>query len=166
MMLFAQAAQNLTDPQVTHALARALGQLQPEILLGAVACLIFLGGTVAGKRNLWGVVALLGLFAALWVTFADPTYRSGLGQEIYTVPIVVDSLAQFTRVVALCTGILLLLLSWRELPDRQAADHHACLLILTAGMSLVGSANDLTTMFLALELVSIPTYVMIYLPRF
>ena len=46
-----------------------------------------------------------------------------------------------------------------------AADFHACLLIATAGFSLVGSANDLIVLFLALELISIPTYVMLYLPR-
>ena len=31
-------------------------------------------------------------------------------------------------------------------------------------MSLVGRANDLITLFLALELLSIPTYVLLYLP--
>ena len=51
------------------------------------------------------------------------------------------------------------------MPEKQAADHHACFLIIIAGVSLVGSANDLITMFLALELISIPTYILLYLPR-
>jgi NADH-quinone oxidoreductase subunit N len=36
--------------------------------------------------------------------------------------------------------------------------------VAAAGVSLVGRANDLITLFLALELLSIPTYVMLYLP--
>ena len=35
---------------------------------------------------------------------------------------------------------------------------------MTAGTSLVGRANDLISLFLALEMVSIPTYVLLYLP--
>src|SRR5262249_42865329 len=42
---------------------------------------------------------------------------------------------------------------------------HACVLVLVAGVSLVGAANDLITLFVALELISIPTYVLIYLPK-
>jgi NADH-quinone oxidoreductase subunit N len=59
----------------------------------------------------------------------------------------------------------IVLLAWEEVPDEKAADFYACLLILTAGLSLVGRANDLITMFLSLELISIPTYVLLYLPK-
>ena len=61
-------------------------------------------------------------------------------------------------------GAVLVLFNWHECDDRRAADYHACLLTATAGFSLVGSANDLIVLFLALELISIPTYVMLYLP--
>jgi NADH-quinone oxidoreductase subunit N len=40
------------------------------------------------------------------------------------------------------------------------------LLLIVAGLCLTGSANELVTLFLALELISIPTYVILYLPRF
>src|SRR5262249_38471446 len=46
-----------------------------------------------------------------------------------------------------------------------AAEYHGCILVTTAGLCLVGSANDLVTLFLALEMISIPTYVLLYLPR-
>jgi NADH-quinone oxidoreductase subunit N len=38
-------------------------------------------------------------------------------------------------------------------------------LLIVAGTSLAGFANELITLFLALELISIPTYVLLYLPR-
>jgi NADH-quinone oxidoreductase subunit N len=47
----------------------------------------------------------------------------------------------------------------------NAAEYYACLLVAAAGVSLVGRANDLITLFLALELLSIPTYVLLYLPN-
>jgi NADH-quinone oxidoreductase subunit N len=70
-----------------------------------------------------------------------------------------------TRVLALATGVVFLLLAWHEMPEAQAADHHACLLVIIAGVSLVGASNDLVTLFLSLEMISIPTYVLLYLPR-
>jgi NADH-quinone oxidoreductase subunit N len=59
----------------------------------------------------------------------------------------------------------LLLLSWNQIPDNLAAETHGCLLITLAGVSLVSIMNDLVYLFLALELVSIPTYVLMYLSR-
>src|SRR5262249_40063825 len=69
------------------------------------------------------------------------------------------------RMTAYGGGAILLLLFWEEVSDEQAADFHACVLILIAGLSLLGAANDLITIFLALELISIPTYILLYLPR-
>jgi NADH-quinone oxidoreductase subunit N len=148
---------------INAALVQAVWLLTPEMILAGFACLVFLGGTFVANRNLWGWVAFIGFGAALFDALQSSS--GPVAPNLFAVPIVVDSLAQFTRYVAILSGIVLLLLSWHELGDRQAADHHACLLVLTAGLSLVGSANDLTTMFLALELISIPTYIMLYLPR-
>src|SRR5205823_5193167 len=46
-----------------------------------------------------------------------------------------------------------------------AGELRACLLLIAGGTSLTGFANELITLFLALELISIPTYVLLYLPR-
>src|SRR4029077_2460459 len=84
---------------------------------------------------------------------------------LFAGPLVFDSLASLIRVIALGMGVVLTLFSWHEVPDRQAADHQACLLMVIAGLSLVGAANDLIILFLALELISIPSYILLYLPR-
>src|SRR5262249_21392790 len=54
--------------------------------------------------------------------------------------------------------------SWAEVSRATASEYYGCLLVAAAGVSLVGRANDLVTLFLALELLSIPTYVLLYLP--
>ncbi len=134
----------------------------PEAALVGTACVLFLLSTLrVASRNSAGVVALLGLGLAAGLHFAD---RPAHGIATVT-PILADSFATFVRLTAFATGAVLVLFSWHECDDRKSADYHACLLTATAGFSLVGSANDLITLFLALELISIPTYVMLYLPR-
>lgn len=74
-------------------------------------------------------------------------------------------LALVIRFITLIGGLILILGSWTEIPDRQAGEFHACLLLAVAGTCLTASANDLVTLYLSLELISIPTYVLLYLPR-
>ena len=61
-------------------------------------------------------------------------------------------------------AFVLLFVSWPEVDRTNAAEYYGCLLVAAAGVSLVGRANDLITLFLALELLSIPTYILLYLP--
>ncbi len=157
---------------VRDILAALLGSyrfLLPEIVLGAVACVIYLWGTFRANRHLFGGLALAGLALAgaalAWSAGeryeTDAVARAG----VYAGPVVNDALASLVKLITLAGGAILVLLSWNEVPDRQSADYHACLLIILAGMCLTAAANDLVTLFLALELISIPTYVMLYLPR-
>jgi NADH-quinone oxidoreductase subunit N len=140
--------------------------LIPEMLLVIGACVLFLGGTYRAGRNRWSGFALATLIVCALVLLVQiqPPRLTGL-TGLFTTPLLFDPLAQLTRMLAVVSGIVFVLLSWQELPDRQAADHHACLLLIVAGTGLVGAANDLISLFLALELVSIPTYVLLYLPR-
>jgi NADH-quinone oxidoreductase subunit N len=95
--------------------------------------------------------------------YADP--QALPGDSAFGVPLLFDGLAHYTRVLALLAGIGFILLAWHDVPVRHIADHHACVLLIIAGVCLVGSANDLVALFLALELVSIPTYILLYLPK-
>ena len=147
----------------------------PEMVLVGAAAVIFLGGTMRANRNLWGGVSLAALAIAGWACYlqgsstppADqtPEVVQGAKTAIYAAPLVFDHLASLIRIIALGSGVVLALMSWHEVPDSQAADHQACLLIVVAGFSLVGAGNDLVTLFLALELISIPSYILLYLPR-
>jgi NADH-quinone oxidoreductase subunit N len=148
---------------------RSFDFVLPEVVLAVTACVLYLGGLFRPGRNLWGSVALLGLAgagAALvltgQVTFDTEDERRA---ALFAGPLVFDSLAVFIKLITICAGAVLVLLSWEEVPERQAADYHACLLLVLAGLCLTGSANDLVTLFVALELTSIPVYILLYLPR-
>ncbi len=199
------------NPNIVNALTGFLPAVLPEVVLGVVACVLFLGGTFKADRNLWGLVALLGLAGAGLALYAGapPTAEqrrervAALGAEakeaekalkkveaeepkqealqaivaelnaerdalqaiVYAAPVVPTRLAVFLKLVALVGGAVLVLFCWDEMPPDHASDYHGCLLVLVAGTCLVPSANDLITLFLALELISIPTYVLLYLPR-
>jgi NADH-quinone oxidoreductase subunit N len=176
------------NSNVFTALTGYFPYLIPEAILIGWACVLFLGGTWRAGRNVWGTAALLGILAAglaVWgsvgwvptmeaerdrIAHMDPGAARDAALEtartfVYASPILHTHLALLIKTIALLGAAILVLFSWNEVPDKHAADYHACLLLITAGVCFTGAANDLITLFLALELISIPTYVLLYLPR-
>ena len=146
---------------------QSLRALSPELLLIAVATLeLLIGpfllteGQPVGRRvgRTWAVISLMALMGAIAVWRFYPTSVS---------PVMVhnDSFSAFARGVSMLAGIVLVLINWNEVEDTFSAEFHGVLLMIVAGVSLAAAANDLIVLFLALELVSIPTYVFLYLPR-
>ncbi|HEX5471530.1 MAG TPA: NADH-quinone oxidoreductase subunit N [Lacipirellulaceae bacterium] len=155
-------------PSTIELIRSTASLLVPEIILLATACVLFLigpfcvddaGETVPGLRHRWGVVSLVGLGIAwfVWLHNGSAAMEGTLFR--------IDALAWYTRLLSLSAGVLLVLVLWDQIEDSHSAEAYACLLSILAGTNLVAAANDLTTLFLALELVSIPTYVILYLPR-
>lgn len=157
MILLATSAEN-----VNATLQLVIRSIVPEAALIGAACVLFLLSTVKPNRTVAGCVALFGiaLAAVLWDTFAGPT---GLAHTV--APVLYEGRGIFFRVLALLTGAILIWITWDEPNDRRACDYQACMLCVVAGLSLASAANDLIFLFLALELISIPTYVMLYLAR-
>lgn len=146
----------------------AAGYLVPEIILLATMCIMFLVGPffvtedgkgLSGLRHRWGTLSLLAIGCALLAWSGMPVRPDDLG------PFQMDAFVGFVRGVSLCLGIILVLLLWNQTDDAHAAEAHACLLAMLAGVNIAAAANDLIVLFLGLELVSIPTYVLIFLPR-
>jgi NADH-quinone oxidoreductase subunit N len=153
--------------QVIRALLDVFPLLVPEMILGVAACVLFVGATFRASRHLWASAAVIALIAAGLALFYYPRpYTVTPPDALYSAPLVLDRLAVLVKAIAILGGVVLVLFSWEEVPDRQAAEYHACLLVIVAGLCLTGSANELVTLFLALELISIPTYIILYLPRF
>jgi NADH-quinone oxidoreductase subunit N len=179
------------NPNTLSALLSFVTQLVPEMILSLAACVLFLGGTWhdprGTRRHVLGIFALAALAAAgiaLAVTAQSlptvETVRDQLSQiggeeqdagrkkleaALYAAPVLWSRLALFFKVVALVSGVILVLFSWDEAGDEHAAEYHGCMLLIVTGMCLTAAANELVTLFLALELISIPTYIMLYLPR-
>jgi NADH-quinone oxidoreductase subunit N len=157
----------VNDQAVLSVLLDSFRLILPEAALGLTACVLFLGGTVRANRHLWAGVALVGLIVAgVLLLVSESSYTSDLrSAAVYAGPLAGDALTRMLKWLALATGVVLVLLSWNEVPDSFAAEYHACLLVIIAGLALTAAANDLILLFVALELISIPTYVLMYLPR-
>jgi NADH-quinone oxidoreductase subunit N len=159
----------VNESTVVTALTDFFPHLLPEAVLGVAACVLFLGGTWRRNRHLWGMAALLALAVAAlflwqWPTRTFSTPDAGRA-NLYAGPLLFDHLSLLVRGLALAGGAVLVLVSWDDVPDDQAADYHACILLMVAGIGLTAAANELVTLFVSLELTSIPTYVLLYLPR-
>jgi NADH-quinone oxidoreductase subunit N len=155
-------------PETIEQIRSTASLLVPEILLLVTACVLFCAGpfmindsgeSPAGLRHRWGFVSLIGLCVAWTVWF-----RGGL-EPIEGTLFRIDHLVWYTRGLSLSAGVLLALVLWNQIDDKHSAEAYACLLIIVAGTNLVAASNDLVSIFLSLELVSIPTYVILYLPR-
>jgi NADH-quinone oxidoreductase subunit N len=149
-------------------LQQAIGLVVPDVVLLATVCLIFFvapflvserGEAPAGLRHRWGWLALAGLLTAggLWWQSTPQPVTSG--------PFRLDDLAWLVRGLSLAAGCVLVLLTWNQSDDSRAGETQACLLAIVAGVNLVAAANDLVGLFVALELISIPTYLFLLLPR-
>jgi NADH-quinone oxidoreductase subunit N len=148
---------------VVQSIVGGLGLVVPELVLVLGACVLFVGAAFYRDRQVWGGVALLTLLIAAgcwWLLQPAPPDVASASLLRHT------PLTLLIEGAALAAGTVLVLLSWNQISDRLAAEYHACLLLITAGVGLVSSANDLVLLFLALELVSIPTYILLYLPRY
>lgn len=146
----------------------AISLIAPDAILLAAVCLIFFaapflvnerGEAPAGLRHRWGSLSLLTLIIAACVWWQSPPVTRTFG------PFVLDELTWYIRGLTLAFGAILVLLHWNQADDARSAESHACLLAILAGVNLIAAANDLVGLFVALELVSIPTYLFLLLPR-
>jgi NADH-quinone oxidoreductase subunit N len=151
----------LSDPQLQQTLKGVFRLAAPEIALIGTGCIAFLFGCAYNRRWLWFLVSLIGVGVAMILA---GSVKTTMPPAQTAAPIIPDAAAAFVRWFALIAVLVLLFIAWAEVASGFAAEYFGCLLVVGAGVSLVGRANDLITLFLALELVSIPTYVLLYLP--
>ena len=139
--------------------AETIYYLLPEIVIVAVATFIYVAGAFFDSRGVWSWIAAGGLLVAA-AALAD-TRTDG----VLIGPVAGDVLSSYIRWFVVGLGLLFVLLMSRAASAGQAPEVFGTLLIVVAGLMLVASAQDLVLLFGGLELVSIPTYVLLYLGR-
>ncbi|MCR4415170.1 MAG: NADH-quinone oxidoreductase subunit N [Thermoguttaceae bacterium] len=133
--------------------------LLPETVLVAGAVVVYLAGAFVASRAVWNWVALAAVAIAGMVLYAAP------GSAAPAEPVATDTMAWYGRWLSLGFGALLVLLAWRPSVSEDQPEYVGSLLLVIAGMMLVSGAQDLVLLFVGLELISIPTYILLYLPR-
>jgi NADH-quinone oxidoreductase subunit N len=155
------------DAAIAH-LNDAVYVIAPEVILLATMCVMFLLGPFlvdeasrgqSGLSRRWTALSVIALAIGGWALVRGDLPAGDGG------PFVADGLSYYVRLLTFTLGPLLVLVLTRQIDDGASAEAHGCLLAILAGANLVSLATDLVGMFLALELVSIPTYAFLYLPR-
>jgi NADH-quinone oxidoreductase subunit N len=133
-----------------------INYLLPEIVLIGMAVLIYIAGAFLHVQKAWSWMALAGIvLSMLCLGRQDVAADNGILQS--------DGFGLYIRWLTLSLGFLLVLLNFRPLVGNGTPEGIGSLLLVLAGSMLVGSANDLILLFVALELISIPTYILLYL---
>jgi NADH-quinone oxidoreductase subunit N len=154
---------------MTNDLWTSLAMIRPLIILVAWACLLLLIDLfipTERNRGITAGLAALGLLVALGFVLAGTGQpaASGFGGMI-----MLDDFARFLSTLLLLSGLAGVALAYDYL-QRTGIEHgeyYVLLLFALSGMILMGMSADLIMVFLSLELLSIPLYVMagIAVPR-
>lgn len=134
--------------------------LLPLIILVVWACLlVFLEFAVGRQHKGWvALMAALGFVVVLGFTLGQ-----GSGSiVIFGGMLVVDGFSRFLHVLFLLSGLVGIALAYDYLKRMEIdlGEYYILLLFTVSGMMLMAVAADLIVIFLALELLSIPLYVL------
>src|ERR1700704_4282954 len=137
--------------------------LAPEIIVAATLVVVLLVDLLSERnRPLLGTISGIGLLAAmvpiltLAVDGTDRLVLSGNGGYV------VDNFALTLKALFLIGAYVVVLMSTNYVAegDYYEGEYYFLLLSSVLGMVVMASARDLITIFVALELISVPTYVL------
>ncbi|HEX3615714.1 MAG TPA: NADH-quinone oxidoreductase subunit N [Solirubrobacteraceae bacterium] len=135
--------------------------LSPIAVLGVGALVVLLVGLAGQSEIRTRVVPALALLV-LAGAIGTEIWRFTHAQTIIAGALRIDDLALIVDLVCAVSAVAAVLLSWRDDAPRAAGhgEFHALLLFSVMGMAVLISAQDIITLFLGLELLSIPLYIL------
>ncbi|TPE61034.1 NADH-quinone oxidoreductase subunit NuoN [Sandaracinobacter neustonicus] len=141
-------------------LAQSLSIGAPEVVLAAGALVLLLLGVFRGNDSLkglsWGAVILFGLTALTVID--DAPARELAWNQIY----VADSLSAFLKILILAgaAAAVLMALPYMQRVKQHRFEYPVLIVLATLGMCVMVSANNLLTLYIGLELMSLAAYVL------
>ena len=158
LLAVAQATQTeFTAPYLDyHALA-------PEIVLSVVLAAVLLADLVFDETKKWVIPAIASF--GLLATFVPIITLALYGDDVRSMvggAYVVDNFALVLKALFIGVGYVVLLLSntYVEEGDYYEGEYYFLLLASLMGMVVMASSRDLITIFVALETLSIPAYIL------
>ena len=152
------------SPLDLHTPIGATLALLPELMITAAALVALLVNAwrhrTAADSRLAGLVALIGTGAALVATVA--LWWGGAAPLGSPHMIALDAyrLGADVLILVLTAGAILLSLGYLEREALIAPEYYALVLISASGMMFLAGAEDLIVLFLGLEVMSVPVYVL------
>jgi NADH-quinone oxidoreductase subunit N len=138
-----------------------LSAIQPLVFLMAWACALLLVDLfIPAGRKVWtALLAAVGLLAALGMVFVQ--MNQGV-QSAFNDMVSVDRFALFLQVVFLLSGLggIALAYDYLQRMGIERGEFYTLLLFSIGGMMSMSMVNDLIMVFLSLEWLSIPLYIL------
>lgn len=139
----------------------SVGYFLPEFAVTATILLLVVLHVVtkSPKSTASGFLSLLGVGAAILLAGIAP---AGAGRSIFEGMVAHDGFAVFFKVLTALATLVVIFMSMdsRDMAGRSQAEYYIFLLSTLLGMFLLSSATDIVMLYLALELVSIPSYLL------
>ncbi|OIB56988.1 NADH-quinone oxidoreductase subunit N [Natrialba sp. SSL1] len=147
--------------------------LAPALLLALTAMALFIIDSIAPDSRNSGLLAgttaagsIVSLGVAVWYLLAGvgtPTVDGGRGViDVLGDQFVVDQLALFFMIIVAVVTALVAVASYDYMEDHTyQAEYYSLVLLAATGMSFMAAANSLVTIFIALELASLPSYALV-----
>jgi len=135
--------------------------LSPLIALLGGAVIVLMVGLLGSRWIRSQVVPGLSL-VALGATLGLTIWQWHANKSILSGALRIDDLSLVLNLILIAGGACTVLLAWRSLAAHEAAhgEFHALLLTSIGGMSVLASSQNTVALFVGLELLSIPLYVM------
>jgi NADH-quinone oxidoreductase subunit N len=137
-----------------------LTPILPLVILLAWSCILLVVDLFIPKdrKGLTALLAALGLLFSLGVAIG----KIGPAATAFGGMVIVDGFSIFLTILFLASGLAGIALAYDYLKrmDLERGEYYVMLLFSISGMLLMAMANDLILVFLALELLSIPLYVL------
>ena len=158
----------LVSQVISDTVDKSLPAFGPELALCITIFVLLLARILPyGEKIDAFYLAIAGLVIGLAIPGSLPWHLATGGEsvprtEIFTGMLVYDGFTQMLRCVLLLFAILLALLTkiTRVFDWRDGPDIYTLILGATLGMCLMASANHLLMVFLAVEMASVPSYVL------
>jgi NADH-quinone oxidoreductase subunit N len=132
----------------------------PEVVLAAGALVLLMLGVFRGDRSLrglsWGAVLLFAMAGA--TVLAGSPDRTLAWNDLY----VADALSAFLKILILtgAAAATLMAAPYLERVKAHRFEYPVLIVLATLGMCVMVSANDLLTLYIGLELMSLAAYVL------
>jgi NADH-quinone oxidoreductase subunit N len=137
--------------------------IAPEIVLAAGICLIILVDLFVSESKRWVTASLTGfvMLGALLPIFTLAVSEVDV-RSLFDGRYVIDEFALTVKALFLIAGYVVVLLSQNHIEegDYHRGEYYTLLLTSVTGMVMMGSSRDLVSIFVALEFLSIPAYML------
>tara|TARA_B100000029_G_scaffold90849_1_gene80719 strand:+ start:586 stop:2037 length:1452 start_codon:yes stop_codon:yes gene_type:complete len=136
---------------------QSLTSYLPELMIVILILAVFLYESIERYRGLVFSIACGGLvFVSILLWFSNPVSYS-----LFEGMIVNDSLSIYFKWILLCSTLSIVIVSNKDnsILDTVKGEYFGMLLIILLGMFAMVSANNLLMVYLSIEMVSIPSYI-------